>query len=102
MPAKALLIFVDQNDRYHDMPLYEALVQQLIHQGIAGATVTTGLMGYGSNRKIHRKGLFGIADDKPATLMAVDDEAKLRAVIPFLRPLLKESLMVMVDVEVVE
>ncbi len=101
MPAKALVIFVDQNDQWHDMPLYEALVQTLAHHQIAGATVTSGLMGYGIHRRIHRKGLFGIADDKPVTLMAVDEEKKLRDIIPFLRPLVKEGLLVLLDVEIV-
>ncbi|MCX6620366.1 MAG: DUF190 domain-containing protein [Acidobacteria bacterium] len=101
MTAKALLIFIDENDRWHELPLYEALVQTLAQHRIAGATVTTGLMGYGIHRRIHRKGLFGIADDKPVTLLAIDDEQKLRDVIPFLQPLVKEGLIILFDVEVI-
>lgn len=101
MAAKALLIFVDETDRWHDVPLYEALVQTLAHQRIAGATVSRGLMGFGIHRRIHRKGLFGIADDKPVTIMAIDEEANLRNAIPQLKPLIREGLIVLVDVEIV-
>lgn len=101
MPAKALLIFVDETDRWNDVPLYEALVQTLARQHIAGATVSSGLMGFGIHRRIHRKGLFGIADDKPVTIMAIDEEANLRNVVPQLKPLIREGLMVLVDVEMV-
>ncbi|MCC7499584.1 MAG: DUF190 domain-containing protein [Bryobacterales bacterium] len=101
MPAKALLIFVDENDRWQEIPLYEALVQNLSRHHISGATAIRGLMGFGIHRRIHRKGLFGVADDKPVTIMAIDEEAKLRAVIPAVKLIIQEGLMVMVDVEVV-
>src|SRR5213592_1638680 len=32
---------------------------------VAGATVWSGVMGYGAHGWIHRKGLFGVADEKP-------------------------------------
>src|SRR5262249_38530882 len=45
-PQKALLIFMDETDRWKDDKLYEAIVRVLEKQGMAGATVVAGLMGY--------------------------------------------------------
>jgi PII-like signaling protein len=73
----------------------------LERQGIAGATVNLGLMGYGRHRRIHRKGLFGMSDDKPVTIMAVDTDEKIRAVLPIITPMVREGLILLQDVEVI-
>ena len=44
-------IFVGENDRYQKRPLYEALVELFCDQGLAGATVIKGAMGYGSRAR---------------------------------------------------
>jgi len=100
-PVKALLIFFDATDRLGDESLLEAIVRELAKHHIAGATAIHGIMGYGVHRRIHRKGLFGVIDDKPVTLIAVDNEQKLRSVVPVIRPMIKEGLLVMLDAEVV-
>ena len=98
---KSLVILVDENDMWQDAHLYAAIVMTLERQGIAGATVNLGLMGYGRHRRIHRKGLFGMADDKPVTVIAVDTEEKIRAVLPIVTPMIREGLVFLHDVEVI-
>ena len=98
---KILIIFVDETDMWQDARLYAAIVTTLERQGIAGATVNLGLMGYGRHRRIHRKGLFGMSDDKPVTIMAVDTEEKIRAVLPVITPMVREGLILLQDAEVV-
>ena len=100
-PQKMLLIFVDETDRWQDAHLYAAIVTVLERQGIAGATVYLGLMGYGRHRRIHRKGLFGMSDDKPVTITAVDTEERIRAVLPIIVPMVREGLIVLQDTEVI-
>ena len=72
-PAALLLIYIDETDTWGDsrVPLYEAIVEKLFELGIDGATVHTGIMGYGANRRLHRKRLFGVTDDRPVTISAV-------------------------------
>jgi uncharacterized protein len=98
---KSLVIFTDETDMWQDSPLYAAIVITLQRHGIAGATVNQGLMGFGRHRKIHRKGLFGVSDDRPVTIIAVDTEAKIRAVLPLIVPMLKEGLIMLQDAEVI-
>jgi PII-like signaling protein len=100
-PTKALLVFFDGNDRWEDTPLHEVLVRQLERLGIAGATVISGIMGYGIHRRIHRKGLFGVVDDKPMTVIAVDRESRIRSALPTIRPFVREGLVVIIDAEVI-
>jgi uncharacterized protein len=100
-PTKMLTIFVDESDQWEDLPLYEAILRRLVKFDIAGATVQAGIMGFGSHHRIHRKRLFGVSDDRPVTIIVVDDEAKLRRAIPEIRPLIKEGLILLTDVEVI-
>jgi PII-like signaling protein len=59
-------------------------------------------MGFGSHGKVHHKRLFGISDDKPVTITVVDNESLIRQVLPEIRGMVREGLMVLLDAEVVE
>jgi len=100
-PVKMLLIFIDETDTWQNTPLHEAIVRVLEQNGIAGATVIHGIMGYGIHRRIHRKGLLGVSDDKPVTITAIDNEKKLRDVLPAIRPMIREGLLGLSDFEVI-
>lgn len=102
-PAKLLLIYVDETDTWGNsrMPLYEAIVEKLFELGIDGATVNAGVMGFGANRRLHKKRLFGVTDDKPVTISVVDNEMRLRAALPELKRMVAEGLMFLVDGEVI-
>ncbi len=101
-PAKMMLIFLDETDRWGESraPLYEAIVETLFQSGIAGATVHNGIMGFGANLYLHRKRLFGVTDERPVTITVIDSETKLRAVLPRLRTMVQEGLIFLVDGEV--
>lgn len=101
--VKLLLLYVDELDTYGESrtPLYEAIVHRLMQLGVAGATVHTGIMGYGSHHRLHRKGLFGISDDRPVTISVLDEEARLRAALPEITAMLRKGMAVLVDAEVV-
>ncbi len=92
-PVKPLLMFVNETDRWRDAALYHAIVLRLRRLSIAGATAQTGIIGFGHHHVLHHKGLFGISDDRPVTITAVDQESKLlRAVLPELREMVREGL----------
>ena len=79
---KMLSIFIGQADLWHETKLSDALVLALERQGIAGVTVIEGTVGFGVHRRVHRKGLFGVSDEKPTVILAVDEEELLRAALP--------------------
>ena len=100
-PVKLLILFVNEADMWHNRPLYQAIVERLHQLGIAGATASAGLMGFGHHHRLHAKGLFGVADDHPITILAVEEESRLRGVLPEIREMLREGLMLLVDAELV-
>src|SRR5712691_12506534 len=99
-PVKLLLLFVKETDTWGDAPLYKAVVQRLRQLEVAGASAHAGIIGFGRHHRVHHKGLFGISDDRPITIVAVDNEAKLRAVLPELRGMVRERLVLLLDAEV--
>jgi len=101
-PVKMLQIFLDETDLWNAQPLYEAIVRRLRQAGISGATVHHGIMGFGSHMKVHHKRLFGISDDKPVVITVVDSESKIREIVPEIRGMVKEGLVVLLDAEVIE
>lgn len=100
-PVKLLLMFVNESDMWNNTPLYHALVDRLRHLHLAGATAHTGILGFGHHTRVHHKGLFGIADDRPITITVVDEEKKIRAVLPELRKMIHEGLILLVDAELI-
>jgi len=99
--AKMLQIYIDETDLWEQTPLYEAIVRRLRQLEVGGATVHTGTMGFGSHMQVHHKRLFGISDDRPIMITVVDQESKLREVLPEIRHMVKEGLVLLLDVEVV-
>jgi uncharacterized protein len=86
---KMLLIIVEDVDRWGDQPLHEAIMRTLRKHGVAGVTAWTGIAGYGAGGRLHHKGLFGVSDEKPVLIAAIDTEETLRAVAPSIVPMVK-------------
>jgi uncharacterized protein len=100
-PVKLLLVFVNESDVWNDTPLYHAIVHRLKQLNLAGATAHVGVIGFGHHLRLHHKGLFGIADDRPVTITAVDDAGKVRAALPELRQMVREGLILLLDAELI-
>jgi PII-like signaling protein len=95
---KYLQVFIEDTDTWRGAPLHEAIVRVLEKRGVAGATVWSGIMGYGESRQVHRTGLFG--DERPIIISVIDSEQKIRAVLPQLLTMVKGGLVVLFDAEV--
>ena len=101
-PTKMLMIYVDETDMWETGSLYEAIVRRMRQLGMAGATVHQGIMGFGAHMKVHHRRLFGVSDDKPIVITVVDNEQKIRNILPEIRSMVKEGLIVLLDAEVIE
>lgn len=89
--AKILRIFIGENDKVGQQPLYEAIVFEAKKQGISGATVTRGIMGFGANSNVHTTKLFEISSDLPLVIEIVDNEEKIREFIQSADHLFEQS-----------
>jgi PII-like signaling protein len=100
--AKLMRIFVGENDKWNDKPLYKALIESMRANDIAGATVYQGILGYGANRRIHKDSALHLSHDRPIMLSVVDTEEKLRTYLPVLDQMVQQGLVVISDVNMVK
>jgi PII-like signaling protein len=100
--AKLMRIFIGEDDRWHGKPLYDALVESLRANDIAGVTVYRGISGYGAHRRFHRERRLALSSDLPVMLSVVDEESKIRGYLPVLEQMVQEGLVVLSDVEVIK
>jgi PII-like signaling protein len=100
--AKLMRIYVGEDDKWHDKPLYKAIVEGMRANDIAGVTVYQGILGYGANRRIHKSSPMGLSHDRPMMLSVIDTEEKLRKVMPLLDEMVKQGLVVLSDVDIIK
>ena len=75
-------IMVGENKKHGHRPLYEVLVDLLLQEGFAGATVLKGVAGFGAHRVYHTHKLLELSSDMPMVVEVVDSQEKIDAVMP--------------------
>ncbi|MGD0298987.1 MAG: DUF190 domain-containing protein [Bryobacteraceae bacterium] len=100
-PAKLLRVFLGEADKWHDEPLYDAIVKKLRMLDIAGATVYRGILGYGAKGHQHKKSFFHVSRDMPIMLSVIDTADKITAAAEAIENMLEDGLIVISDVEMV-
>ena len=96
--SKLLIVFVDEQDRWGEEPLYQAILERLAEHEVAGSVALPGIGAFGGAQTID--GIEGYARSRPVAVLAVDSEDKLREVLPEIRPILAGAMMILTDVEV--
>ena len=89
--AKLLRIFIGEDDKFNQRPLYEAIVYAAKKKGLAGATVTKGILSFGANSKIHTSKIFALSNDLPIIVEIVDETEKIEDFIEIVDKLFKKS-----------
>ena len=97
--AEILRIHISESDRYQGKPLYEAIVAKCRDLHIAGATVFTGLEGYGETAELHKAHL--VHSHRPILISIVDTAENIRRLIPAIEPMLDTGLMATSPVQMI-
>jgi PII-like signaling protein len=100
--GKLLRIFLGESDRWHQQPLYEAIVLKARELGLAGATVLRGPMGYGASSRLHTAKILRLSLDLPLVIEIVDTEEKINLLLPHLDEMVLEGLVTLEDVRVLK
>lgn len=94
-------IYIGESDTWHGRPLYEAIVHLLRKRGLAGATVLRGIEGFGAKQHLHSTRILSLSSDLPVLIEVVDQEDRVRAVLPELDAMVGEGLITLERVEVI-
>jgi hypothetical protein len=98
--AVLLRIYVGEADKHGHEALYKHIVKLLREHGVWGATAYRGVMGYGAKSVLHAASPVRLSQDLPVLIEAIDHADKIDAVLPELDALVKEGLVVTMDVRV--
>jgi uncharacterized protein len=96
-----LRIFVGESDRYGHHPLYESIVLKAREQGLAGATVLRGLMGFGKHSILHTAKILRLSEDLPMIVEIVDSREKVENFLPLLDEMISDGLVTLERVKVI-
>lgn len=101
-PAKKLTVYVDENDRFHGIPVYEVLLDIFYKKKIAGATVFRGIEGYGSDGVFHTAKILELSTALPVKIEVVDSEDMINDVLEDITPIVEKGLIEVSDTTVVK
>ena len=99
--AKLLRVFIGEADKWHDEPLYDAIVKKLRMMDMAGATVYRGVLGYGAKGHQHKRSFFHVSRDMPIMMSVVDSPGKIAVAADAIEGMLEDGLIVISDVDMV-
>ncbi len=88
--AKLLRIFIGESDKHGSVSVYEKIVIEARKEGLAGATVLKGVMGFGGNSRIHSSKILRLSEDLPLIIEIVDELPKIEKFIPMLDIIFEE------------
>jgi PII-like signaling protein len=95
-----LRIFLGESDRHGHHPLYEWLVLRAREEGLAGATVLRGIMGFGAHSRLHTLKIERLSQDLPIVVELVDSRDKLEAFLSAVEGEIHEGLATLEKAEV--
>jgi PII-like signaling protein len=100
-PAKRVTVYVGEDVHHGGEPLYLAVLNYLFTHRVAGATVLKGVAGFGTEHRLHTTRLLEMSGNLPIRMEFIESEHTLETLLPALRQLVTEGLIVVSDVEVI-
>lgn len=97
-----LRIFVGESDKHGHHTLYEAIVLKAREMGLAGATVTRGVMGFGKQSIIHTAKILRLSEDLPMIVEIADSLENIERFLPTLDEMIKDGLVTLEKVRVIQ
>jgi PII-like signaling protein len=101
-PAKKLTIYVDETEKVHGKPVYEAVLEILITRKISGASVFRGVAGYGSHGKLHTAKILELSTTLPVKIEVVDTEGMINIVLAEISSVVEKGLIEVSDTNVIK
>ena len=99
-PAKKVTIYLNQDTQYHLEPMYEAILEFLMHKGVAGATASRAMAGFGAHHVLHTPKIEVLAEHLPIRVEFVETAEKVNELLPTLYDMVTDGLIEVQDTTV--
>jgi PII-like signaling protein len=99
--GKLLRLYIGESDTWHGKPLYQAIVERVREEGLAGATVLRGIEGFGADSRLHTSRILRLSEDLPVVIEIVDTPQQIDRVVPILDEMVGEGMLTLERVQIV-
>jgi PII-like signaling protein len=100
--ARKVTIYVNEDTQHHFGTLYESILTYLLHKGVAGATATRAMAGFGAHHVMHTGKIEALAEHLPVRVEFIETPAKVNELLPALYEMVNDGLIEVQDTEVVK
>ena len=99
--AQRVTVYIGSSDTWQGSNLALAIVERCRKLGLAGATASRGVMGFGKHSRLHRAHLLGLSEDLPERIEIVDRPERIAELLPILDEMVGGGLIVLEEVRVI-
>jgi len=99
--GKLLRVFIGESDRFKGRPLFEAIVERVRVEALAGATVIRGIEGFGASSHLHTSRILRLSEDLPIVIEIADTEENIERVLPILDEMVGDGMITVERVHVI-
>jgi uncharacterized protein len=101
---KILRFYTSSTDKIKNTPVYEAIANAAKENGLSGATVFKGIMGYGTSSELYSERFWEMVDKVPVVVEIVEKEEQIKmfldSILPWLNDMPKGCLVTCQDTEI--
>ena len=83
-----LRVILSESRTLDHVTLHRRILELLRQEGLAGATVLSGLAGFGHDRRMHTTAIEVVAEGLPVVVEAVDTQERIERVLPLIEALM--------------
>ncbi len=99
---KILRIYIDNQDKFEERPLWEEILKKVKEHDMAGATVFKGVAGIGANTELRSFNVFTLSQELPLVIELIDSEEKIVNFIDKIDYMIQEGITTMCDTQVIK
>ncbi len=101
-PGKAVkvTIYLSEGSTRHGVPVYTSILDFLFYRGVAGATVTKGIAGFGADHHMHSANLIDLADHLPVKIEFIESREKVDSLLNKLQAMAGTGLIEMQETNI--
>ncbi len=100
--AKKVTIYVNEDARHQLGPLYEAILTFLMHKGVAGATASRAMAGFGAHQVLHTTKIEVLTEHLPIRIEFIDTAEKVDEILPTIYEMVTDGMIEVQDTVVVK
>jgi PII-like signaling protein len=100
--AKKVTIYINEDTQHHLSSLCDAILTFLLHKGVAGATATRAMAGFGTHHVMHTTKIEVLAQHLPIRIEFIDSSGKVDELMPTLYDMVTDGVIEVHDTEIVK